>query len=166
MTGLGVNSEFSSIIKIGVIEGAEAHSIACQLSWINQTNKSTRQTRWDRLGYLIGGDLMERTIKVEIKPEEIIWAVRRMKKRERDAFVEDLLASTSPDYLESIKEARADYRAGRVKRHAKVFGSWVTISFILNGHFVTSTSWSPLSGAVLAGSFCAIKEIPWNTLRE
>jgi len=66
---------------------------------------------------------MERTIKVEIKPEEIIWAVRRMKKRERDAFVEDLLASTSPEYLESIKEARADYRVGRVKRHAEVFGS-------------------------------------------
>ena len=66
---------------------------------------------------------MERTIKVEIKPEEIIWAVRRMKKRERDAFLEDLLASTSPEYLESIKEARADYRAGRVKRHAEVFGS-------------------------------------------
>ncbi len=66
---------------------------------------------------------MERTIKVEIKPEEIIWAVRRMKKRERDAFVEELLASTSPEYLESIKEARSDYRSGRMKRHGEVFGS-------------------------------------------
>jgi len=66
---------------------------------------------------------MERTIKVEIKHEEIIGAVRRMRKRERDAFVEELLASTSPEYLESVKEARMDYRAGRVKRHAEVFGS-------------------------------------------
>jgi hypothetical protein len=45
---------------------------------------------------------MERTMKVEIKPEEIIGAVRRMKKRERDTFVEDLLASTSPEYLDFL----------------------------------------------------------------
>ncbi len=60
---------------------------------------------------------MLNSIKVEVKPEEIIEAVRKMKKRERDAFLEDLLASTSPEYLKSIKEARADYKAGRVKTH-------------------------------------------------
>lgn len=65
---------------------------------------------------------MQTGIKMEVKPEEIIQAVRRMKKRERDAFLEDLLAATSPEYLESIKEARADYKAGRVKTHAEVFG--------------------------------------------
>ncbi|MDI6789190.1 MAG: hypothetical protein QME44_00660 [Thermodesulfobacteriota bacterium] len=65
---------------------------------------------------------MRTGIKMEIKPEEVIQAVRRMKKRERDAFLEDLLAATSPEYLESIKEARADYKAGRVKTHAEVFG--------------------------------------------
>jgi len=59
---------------------------------------------------------------MEVKPEEVIQAVMRMKKRERDAFLEDLLAATSPEYLESIKEARADYKAGRVKTHAEVFG--------------------------------------------
>ena len=46
-----------------------------------------------------------------------------MKKREREAFLEDLLAATSPDYLKSIREARADYKAGRVKSHEEVFGS-------------------------------------------
>ena len=61
-------------------------------------------------------------IKVEVRPEEVIEAVKKMKKRERDAFLEDLLASTSPEYLESIKEARADYKAGRVKTHEEVFG--------------------------------------------
>ncbi|HOW53722.1 MAG TPA: hypothetical protein PLR60_03625 [Syntrophorhabdaceae bacterium] len=45
-----------------------------------------------------------------------------MKKKERDAFLEDLLAATSPEYLASIKEARADHKAGRVKTHAEVFG--------------------------------------------
>jgi len=65
---------------------------------------------------------MRTGIKMEVKPEEVIQAVRRMKKGERDAFLEDLLAATSPEYLESIKEARADYKAGRVKTHAEVFG--------------------------------------------
>ena len=45
-----------------------------------------------------------------------------MKKREREAFLEDLLASTSPEYLESIKEARNDYKARRVRTHDEVFG--------------------------------------------
>jgi PHD/YefM family antitoxin component YafN of YafNO toxin-antitoxin module len=43
-------------------------------------------------------------------------------KREREAFLEDLLAATSPAYLESIREARADYKRGRVKPHEEVFG--------------------------------------------
>jgi hypothetical protein len=45
-----------------------------------------------------------------------------MTKKERDSFLEDLLASTSPEYLKSIKEARSDYRAGRIKSHEEVFG--------------------------------------------
>ena len=49
-----------------------------------------------------------------------VW--EKMKKREREAFLEDLLASTSPEYLRGIKEARADYKAGRVKIHEEVFG--------------------------------------------
>jgi len=65
---------------------------------------------------------MVRAITMEIKADEIIQAVKRMKKRERDLFLEDLIASTSSEYLESIKEARADYKAGRVKTHAEVFG--------------------------------------------
>jgi hypothetical protein len=65
---------------------------------------------------------MLKPIKLEIEPEEIIAAVRRMKRTERDAFLEDLLAATSPDYLRSIKEARADYKSDRIKTHVEVFG--------------------------------------------
>jgi hypothetical protein len=65
---------------------------------------------------------MAKPIKIEVKPEDIIEAVKKMKKKEREAFLEDLLASTSPEYLEGIKEARADYKAGRVKSHEEVFG--------------------------------------------
>jgi hypothetical protein len=64
---------------------------------------------------------MDKSIQIEVKPEDIIEAVKKMKKKERDAFLEDLLAATSPEYVGSIKEARADYKAGRVKAHAEVF---------------------------------------------
>jgi hypothetical protein len=66
---------------------------------------------------------MLNTIKLEVRPQDIIAAVKKMKKEKRDGFLEDLLASTSPEYLRSIKEARADYKAGRVKSHEEVFGN-------------------------------------------
>ena len=46
---------------------------------------------------------MATAIKMEISTEEIIRAVKKMKKREREPFLEDLLASVSPEYLDSIK---------------------------------------------------------------
>ena len=65
---------------------------------------------------------MLNTIRLEVRPQDIIAAVKKMKKEKREGFLEDLLASTSPEYLRSIKEARADYKAGRVKSHEEVFG--------------------------------------------
>jgi PHD/YefM family antitoxin component YafN of YafNO toxin-antitoxin module len=61
-------------------------------------------------------------IKVTLSRQEIIGAVKSMNKKDRDDFLEELLAATSPEYLKSIKEARADYKAGRVKTHDEVFG--------------------------------------------
>lgn len=61
-------------------------------------------------------------VKVPISADDIIDAVKKMKKHEREAFIEDLLAVTSPDYLQSIKEARSDYKAGRTKSHKEIFG--------------------------------------------
>ena len=60
-------------------------------------------------------------LKIDLEPVEIIRAVKKMKKRERESFLEDLLAATSPEYLDSIRKARADYKAGRVKTHEEVF---------------------------------------------
>ena len=61
-------------------------------------------------------------VKIQVRPEEIIEAVKGMEKRKREAFLEDLIAATSPEYLSSIREARADYKMKRVKTHEKVFG--------------------------------------------
>ena len=62
-------------------------------------------------------------VKVPISSSEIIEAVRKMKKPEREAFIEDLLAMTSPEYLQSIREARTEYKAGKTKSHKDLFGS-------------------------------------------
>lgn len=61
-------------------------------------------------------------LKVPVTSDDIIEAVKKMKKYERESFIEDLLAVTSPDYLQSIKEARAEYKAGRIKSHKEIFG--------------------------------------------
>jgi hypothetical protein len=60
---------------------------------------------------------MINTLRVNLIQKELIAAVKAMKKKERDTLIEDLLAATSPEYLSSIREARADYKAGRVKTH-------------------------------------------------
>lgn len=65
---------------------------------------------------------MPGTVRMEVKSAEIIDAVKRMKKKQQNALLEDLLAATSPEYLESIKEARRHYKTGRVKAHNAVFG--------------------------------------------
>lgn len=65
---------------------------------------------------------MSVAVKVNLEPNEIIRAIKKMEKRKRDALLEDLLAATSPEYLDSIKEARSDYKAKRVKTHDEVFG--------------------------------------------
>jgi hypothetical protein len=66
------------------------------------------------------GKAMINTLRVNLTQKELIAAVKAMKKKEREALLEDLLAATSPEYLTSIREARADYKAGRVKTHEEV----------------------------------------------
>ncbi len=61
-------------------------------------------------------------LKIDLKPAEIIRAIKKMKKKERETFLENLLDETSTEYLDSIRKARADYKAGRVKTHKEVFG--------------------------------------------
>ncbi|MBF0336908.1 MAG: hypothetical protein HQL05_03675 [Nitrospirae bacterium] len=61
------------------------------------------------------------SLKVHLSTDEIIEAVRKMKKTDREAFIEDLIAAISPEYLQSIKEARAEYKSGKVKSHEEIF---------------------------------------------
>lgn len=63
-----------------------------------------------------------KTIRIEMKTSDLITAINGLKKREKEDLLESLLASTSPEYLKSIKEARSDYKAGRTKKHSEVFG--------------------------------------------
>lgn len=59
---------------------------------------------------------------MEVSHETIIQTVKNMETTARQAFLEDLIAAMSPEYLQSIREARRDYKAGRVKSHTQVFG--------------------------------------------
>ena len=61
------------------------------------------------------------TVRMEFSPAVIIAAVQKMKKTERDAFLEDLLAASSPEYLASIREARAQHRAGKLHSFEETF---------------------------------------------
>ena len=70
----------------------------------------------------VGRLVLSTSVIMQVQPETIIQAVKQMKKKQRDAFLEDLLASTSPDYLFSIREARAQYKKGKVKTLKEVFG--------------------------------------------
>jgi hypothetical protein len=62
-----------------------------------------------------------KVLEIGLTQEQIINAVLRMKMRARQEFIEDLLAATSPDYLRSIREARSDRKAGRVKTMREIF---------------------------------------------
>jgi hypothetical protein len=65
---------------------------------------------------------MSPALKMEVNPQEIIEAVKRMKQQDREEFIENLLAATCPEYLASIREARADYKSGQTESHKDVFG--------------------------------------------
>lgn len=39
----------------------------------------------------------------------------------RQDFIEDLQAAISPSYIKTIKEARAEYKTGKVLSHKEVF---------------------------------------------
>lgn len=65
---------------------------------------------------------VQRPIAITIDPEQIIKAVRAMNRKEREDFLENLLAATSPRYLASIKAARREAKRGRLRTHQSVFG--------------------------------------------
>jgi len=66
-------------------------------------------------------DLAEVEIKVGISLKEIIAAIRELDEEDREFLIENLLAATSQDYLESIREARGEYKRGEIIPHEKLF---------------------------------------------
>lgn len=67
--------------------------------------------------------LKNQYLEVDISLKEIISALKKLPRKERESILEDLLAALSPSYLKSIKEAREDYKKGRVSPHEEVFKS-------------------------------------------
>jgi hypothetical protein len=52
---------------------------------------------------------------------DVIAAVKDLKPADKELFIESLSAATSPEYLESIKEAREEYKSGKVYTFDEVF---------------------------------------------
>jgi hypothetical protein len=60
-------------------------------------------------------------INMGLSLSDVIAAVKKLKPAEKELFIDSLLAATSPDYLESIKEARQEYQSGNVHTMNEVF---------------------------------------------
>ena len=67
-------------------------------------------------------NLADVEIKLKFSLNDVISAIRGLEPEDREHFIENLLAATSPEYLDSIREARAEYKAGRTSTHQQVFG--------------------------------------------
>jgi len=63
----------------------------------------------------------EPKLKMDVSLSDLVTALRDMPEEDREWFLENLLAATSPEYLRSIEEARRDYREGRTVDAEEVF---------------------------------------------
>lgn len=68
---------------------------------------------------------MKKSPKVEVKigfsVRELITALQKLSDEDREFFIENLLAAISPEYLQSIDEARRDYKEGRTVPYEELF---------------------------------------------
>jgi len=68
---------------------------------------------------------MKKSSEVEVKigfsVADLATALQQLSNEDREFFIENLLAATSPEYLESIDEARRDYREGKTIPYEKLF---------------------------------------------
>ncbi len=62
-------------------------------------------------------------VTIGLSIQDLIAALKQMDTEEREEFIEDLLAATSPEYLRSVAEARQDWNEGRVRSHEELFGT-------------------------------------------
>lgn len=59
--------------------------------------------------------------KVGISLQDLVSGLYKLSNEDREFFIENLLAATSPEYLRGIQEAREDYESGRVVSWEEVF---------------------------------------------
>ena len=52
----------------------------------------------------------------DLPVKELEQLIERVVRRTLEEYLEDSEALASPDYLDSVREAREDYRAGRVRK--------------------------------------------------
>lgn len=60
-------------------------------------------------------------VKIGFSVRELITALQKLSDEDREFFIENLLAAISPEYLESIDEARRDYKEGRTVPYEELF---------------------------------------------
>ncbi len=60
-------------------------------------------------------------VKIGFSVRDLAIALRELSDEDREFFIENLLAATSPEYLESIDEARRDYNEGRTVSYEELF---------------------------------------------
>ena len=60
-------------------------------------------------------------VKVGISVKDLIATLQGLSDEDREFFIENLLAATSPEYLRSISQARQDYREGTTIPFQEVF---------------------------------------------
>ena len=60
-------------------------------------------------------------VKIGFSVKDLATALRELSDEDSEFFIENLLAATSPEYLESINEARRDYREGRAIPYEELF---------------------------------------------
>ncbi len=64
---------------------------------------------------------MEKRIS-ELSESELSVLIENIVKKTMEEISEDILALTTKDYIQSMEEARKDYKEGKVKEFNEVFG--------------------------------------------
>ncbi len=60
-------------------------------------------------------------INMGLSLSDLIKAINALKPQDKELLIESILAATSPEYLESIKQARQEYRDGKTLTFDEVF---------------------------------------------
>jgi hypothetical protein len=60
-------------------------------------------------------------INMGLSLSDIIEAINALKPEDKELFIESIVAATSPEYLESIRQSRQEHKDGKVFTFDEVF---------------------------------------------